>query len=431
MKNKSNLKILLLCDSKQRELPSLRLLKKKLVEILGARVFIVGSLADNQRMFYKINKIRPDVVVISQIQEKIVRDIASYVKRSGGVVCVVPAEITYSDAYIGWVFNKELSCDDYVDFYFLPGNKMHSDIKKYTDISHKKLFVTGSPKMDIHSNKSIKLMSRNEFCRKNLISENKQNIFIFTSFFTNQSSRKRIENDSYFKEHLNRKKRLRFDEAMIKSKKKYIDTIKKLCKRYPNYNFILKPHPRADDTDYKQIDSNNFFLIQNQQFLDTVKSIDLAIHWNSTVSTECWKYGIKTIQYFPIKSYSEFISAFYKGNPIYYDFESLCVGIHKYLNNQLSKKQLSFQNKYFSDWYFKTDGKSSERIAKILLKNVDKKEIEVSYDAKPSILYSLFHFLEKILGVSITRKIIKIFDNDYEAKYSIENYVDISQSDRD
>lgn len=419
MKNKNpKLKIVLICDQVQRELPALQLLKKQLLKDHFS-VSIIGSLAEINRMYFLLHKIKPDIVFISQIQEKITRDIAQYVKNSGGKICVLPMELSYSRANLFWLYNQRLNYDDLIDYYLLPGEQFRTDLNKFTDIDTKKMFTVGSPKMDLLFIKNEKsFLNREKFCQKYNIPLAKKNIFIYTTFIA--STIDYIKKEDAFKGNV--KATLRIYKCIEETKKIFLKDIERLCLDFPDCNIILKPHPLERVDDYLNINHDNFYLIQKELFNDTVKSIDLAIHWNSTVATECWIQGKKTIQYAPVSKYKDLLSEFKTGNPVCQNYDELKLAIDKYLKSKMDKKYVSFQRNYLKLWYYCLDGKSAKRISNIL-NNIVKYNLPKQYFKNYPSAFILFLFLDKILGPSVVRTLVKLFKKNYQRQYALENYV--------
>lgn len=420
MNKKKQIKIVLICDSVQREKQALLKLKRVIENQFEAEVFLVGSLAEEQRIYYFLNKIQPEVVFISQIQETVTRNIAKYVKKSGGLLCVLPVELSYSNTNLFWLFNKRLSYNRYVDLYFTPGKRMHQDLVNNTNISLEKLFIVGSPKIDLLN---TNFMSRKEFCKKYKIPNFKKNIFIYTTFYAGCGDY--IKSEKAFKGNV--KKTMRIYRSIEETKKVFLKSIENLAKDFPNFNIIVKPHPLEDMSAYLFINNINLFIITNDFFNNTIKSIDLAIHWNSTIATECWLSGKKTLQYFPFLKYKDLMNDFSKGNPVLTNYEVLTNKIKYYLYNPLEKKYLDYQQFYISSWYYKVDGKSSERISKIL-KNKFSQPISVKYERNFGIWFYLFLFFEKLIGVSKSRKIISFFIKEYHWEFPVKNYIKYEQN---
>lgn len=426
MKNRQKLKIVFICDQVQRELPSLLHLKKNIEKYMNADAYIIGSLAEEQRIYYLLYKIKPDIVFISQIQEEVTRRIAKYVRESGGILCLLPAEVTYSRLNLFWLFNKNLSYKDYVDYCFLPGEQYRNDLNELTDIDKRKIFVVGAPKMDLLATVyKNKFLTRKGFCQKHKIPLNKKNLFIYTTFLS-ISSTNYLEKENSFKGNVNAIRRIY--NCCDETKRIFIRDIKKICLDFPEYNIILKPHPLEEAKDYLNINYNNFFLIQNEVFNNTISSIDLTIHWNSTVATECWVKNIKTLQYSPILKYQDLLSDFKGGNPIYNNYEELKEGIIKHMNNSMEQRYLRFQERYLTTWFYKIDGLSSKRIAiklNQLLKEKNIKFFSVKYKCNCHKFYNILIFFEFFLGVKLTRILLLVLRPDYKWRYAIDNYINI------
>lgn len=416
--NKHKFTVVLLCDQIQRELPALRLLQKQLTKD-NFSISIIGSLAEVNRMYFLLYKIKPDIIFISQIQEKVTRDIVQYVKKSGGIVCVLPMELSYSRTNLFWLFNNRLDYNKFVDYYFLPGEQFRNDLLEFTDIDKRKMFIVGSPKMDLLiKNNKQDFLSRKEFCYKYKIPINKKNIFIFTTFVASKIDY--IKNEEAFKGNV--EATLRIYNGIKETKEIFLRDIKKICIDFPDCNIILKPHPLEGAKDYLTINYSNFFIIQNELFNNTIESIDLAVHWNSTVATECWIQGKKTIQYSPIRKYNDLLSEFNKGNPVYEKYDELYQGLRKYLINNMEIKYLDFEKRYLKLWYFQIDGKSAKRISDILIKTL-KYNQRKQYLKNYSLNFILFYYGEIILGSTFARLMIRFFKKNYQQKYADENYV--------
>jgi len=412
------LKIALICGHVHRELPSLKYVARSLKKDLDADVKIIGSLAETQRTSYLLKKFSPHVVFISQIQEEVTRNLAEYLHNSGAVICVLTVEITYAKKNIDWYFNKRLSYTNLVDFFFVAGEEMYQDLLNITDLKKSQLFMVGSPKMDLNFMEAKKFMKRAVFMKKHGIDLKRKNLFIYTTFFGR--SENYINKDESFKGNTVRAKR--FYRAFRSTKKAYLKDLPKLARDFPNFNVIVKPHPLEDDRAYNKIKTNNLYVVQNESFNNTLDSVDLALHWNSTVSTECWIQGKKTVQYSPIRTYNDMLSEFRVGNPLLGTYPSLVKAIRKYTTVGLEKKYLEAQMNYLRNWYYKTDGKSGERIARVLSKKITKVP-KVSYPQRYGLVYAAIRLLEKLVGVKLSRQMISLVKPNYRWRFAVNNYL--------
>jgi len=414
----NHIRIVLISDNLTRDYLSLAYVKEELERIHGVHVYIIGSVAEIQRIFYLLHKIQPHIVFITQLLEKCFRDIAQYVRKSNGLVIVLPAEVTYSSSAALNILNKNLTYDELFELYLVPGDKMRQDIMKF-NIQGKKLIKVGSPKMDLINKKWDTFMSRKNFSKKYQIPENRKNIFIFSTFI--KTPEKYIQKDTAYIG--SKKEFIRLSRNIDTLSNNYGDAISRLCKDYPEYNFIVKPHPLESNDWYKGITDANFFVIPNEYIVNILKSVDLAIHWYSTVAIECWIKGIKTIQYAPLKEFMPLLGEFHFGNPVVSSYSQLKRAIGLYADNPLEQKYTSFQKKYINLWFGKLDGKCGMRI-KSVIHNLIKNHSFTNIDYRRNYSLGVYALLglEKMFGTVISRKIISMI-YPYNWKYAWKNAI--------
>lgn len=412
------LKIVLILDNKDREYAYLQLLKKTLTKILKADVSIVGSVAELQRTYYLLYKIQPHIVFLSQIAEESMRNLSLYIRQSGGLVFVLPAEITIIPKISSLIVNKYLLYDKYLDAIFLPGGRMQQ-LYKDSDICPKKMFTVGSPKIDVLINKtSNEFLKKQVFLKKYKINQLNHNLFIFTSFVTIPTEY--ISTNKSFKG--NKNEIINNNIYTLKNKKIYIKTIAKLVNDFPNINIILKTHPLEDTNDYLNINAPNFYILPKISLYNCLASIDLAIHWNSTVATECWIKGIKTLQFVPFMEKSS-LSEYRLGNPLVSSYEELVININIYLQKNMEKGNLSFQKQYLRDNYYKLDGKASQRISKIIMEKYLTIERQIKYRINFNKQFYFILIIQKLFGLRASRFIIRLFLKKFYPEYAIKNYI--------
>lgn len=414
------LRILLISDNLVRELEALRVLKKTLEKTINSQVNIFGSLADWEVIYFKLNEFRPHLVFLTQVQEQKCRDLAEYIKSCGAKICVIPPETTVVQALKDVFINPKLKYDQLLDFLFLPGKALFEFYKK-SDIEQSKIFLTGSPKIDAFIQaKGEQFYSRERFLEVFNVPKGRKNIFIFSSF--RNFSMDYIEKDIGYKgvtEIAGEE-----SEFIEKTSEEYLKLIPEFCNQFADCNIILKPHPLEDQDRYNSIESPNFYVIQKSTLQNCLKSIDLAIHWNSTIAAECWLFGIKTVQYSPIKKLNFLLSDLYKGNPLFVNYKTFVQGVRKYLNENLDNGYLDFQKKYLKINYGDITESASAKIADIISKKISIENIRLSYKKNSGLRYFLFKISEKTLGKYLSRRTLHFFDKNYRWKYSTENYVD-------
>jgi len=416
------LTIVLLTDNTLRELAGLRFLKTELQHTLRERnpdVRIIGSIAEVQHTLYKLHSIQPHIVFISQIQEKYCRMIAQYVKDSGALLFVLPSEVTPARSVQSLIVSSHMQYDQLLDGIFLPGKKMRSFFAT-TDISKQKLFVTGSPKIDVAFRSGG--LDRPTFQKKYSLPPKRKNVFIFTSFPKRDVSY--YESDDCFSENILFMTRVH--QAIRQTETAYLATLPKICQALPDSNIILKPHPLEDTEKYSVISSPNFRTIKDASIVDCLPSIDLAIHWNSTVCTECWFHQIPTLQYSPVQDADWLLSDFSPGNPVFASVDKLIDSAQAILNKKrkLSKTYHDFQKGYIEENYYKPDSKSSQRIAQKVQRLLLKRIPQPAFMEQHKSFWTVVEFLHSITSVYVSRKLLSLLFRNYKWRYALENFVD-------
>ncbi len=70
------MKIVIIADNKDRELSYLRQVKLALEKSRKIKTHIIGSVANKQKILYKLYKLKPTAVLISQVIEDSMREVA-------------------------------------------------------------------------------------------------------------------------------------------------------------------------------------------------------------------------------------------------------------------------------------------------------------------------------------------------------------------
>lgn len=227
--------------------------------------------------------------------------------------------------------------------------------------------------------------------------------------------------NSTYKSHI--KSMNKYNLFIEKTIKIYSLALKMLCQDFPQFNIILKPHPRESNHYYQDITAKNFFVIKDVPLLDVLESVDLAVHWTSTVAIECWIRKIKTLQYVPLLKNKNYLIESHPGDPTIYNYKQLKKAIAKYSENDLEQKYLDFQKKYLKYNFYQVDGKSVDRIAAKINKLNAKSTPKLNYLDPKSFKANLLVILQNVFGLRVSRIMIALFDQDYDWRYASNNYV--------
>lgn len=409
----------LICNNATRELATFISLKHEFENSLGARVKIIGSIAEIQRTLHSLFIFKPHVVFISQLQEDSCRTIARYVKKSGALLIILPEEITPARVVTSIVVNPKLKYDHLVDLVLLPGRIMYNMFLK-TDIDVSKLFITGAPKMDVEYRQ--KGRSRSELTKLLHLDSKKKNVFIFTSF-AHSANIEYYRGNKCFSGSM--RLIIKIQKVIRDTRLSYLEVLPKICNQFPQYNIVLKPHPLEDLSYYRQLKAPNLVISSRLSMQDCFPSIDLAIHWNSTIATSSWLHKIPTLQYSPLKVHDWLLSDFTRGNPLVHSYHKLFQLIERYIEKPgtYPHKHLLFQEGYLSENFFKIDGRSQHRIVKQTSKLLKECKIRVNYEPQFNPVWYIMMFFEKLFGVLLSRRLAAVMIRNYNWRYAVDNYL--------
>lgn len=414
-----NAKVVIICNSKVRELTALMFLKSVLEKHTHSSVHIIGGLAEMQKIYFELYRIQPDIVFIPQVVEKECRKLAAYIIESRALLYVIPAEITVIKIIEEILLNPNISYKKYVTKFLIPGERFKALLEK-SDLVKNQIKIVGSPKIDclVHEEGSA-FISRASFCNKYSLDVKKKNIFIFTSFV--KANESYLKDDSCFDGTI--KQMLESNKCVDLTKNRYISVIQKLCKDFSEYNIVLKPHPLEESESYKKIKSSNFTLITDESFYACLKSIDLAIHWSSTIAPECWIKKIKTIQFAPFPKYDSFLSESHPGNPLVRTYSELKKSIISFHQAKLEQRYKKFQQEYLQSNFYKLDGRASERISRIISNDLKLLRKTPNFSKNYSFLLPFVLSAEQIVGIKAIHRLIGFLDHNYDWKAAVENRI--------
>lgn len=186
-----------------------------------------------------------------------------------------------------------------------------------------------------------------------------------------------------------------------------LNSIKEIIKKFPNYLFLLKMHPRQNDIDkFKKIETENKnCLLINYDTTSISKESDLVISYCSSAITDALSTNTPVVEFYRHDKYhsqlrekdSELVSLYYYYNlcPSYQNKEEVIELLHHPEKwKQIKQQQQITFKKIFTEEnpYFSND----------LIKRLEKNPFKYKY-----FLY-LFIFPSKIIIYLITRSIKKL-----------------------
>ena len=227
--------------------------------------------------------------------------------------------------------------------FFCWGNYDYRILKKYFIRSKDKFYLTGSPRVDVWKKKINFIINKKE---KKIFE--KPYILICTnfSFSNNINSYKGIidmkKKEGYYKRSPDLLKR---DQEYYPYQKKliikFVELINNLTKKFPNYNFCVRPHP-VENINYwhkKLNKANNLYITNDREVSFWIKNCILMIQSGCTTGCEGIISNKVVINYTPIK---------YKGNGDFLKKISLNIKDQEKIYNIIKNfKKIDFKrNKY-------------------------------------------------------------------------------------
>lgn len=146
-----------------------------------------------------------------------------------------------------------------------------------------------------------------------------------------------------------------------------------LARRHPEWNFLIKVHPAEWINPYVPLtkESRNIHLGFNAPIRDFLYHCDVLLQRNCTTATEAWMLKKPVLQ-LEIGSYSADSRQEYKaGNDVVTSFDEAHEMIINYLTGRpISEDQRQARESFISEFYFRIDGRASERCAEMIHKVV-------------------------------------------------------------
>lgn len=184
-----------------------------------------------------------------------------------------------------------------IDHIFFWGKEDHNRALKIFPSIKKKSSITGSHIVDTWK----------VFRKKNKIKKDKKQIMISTNF---ARSDERLKNARYeleksmFKKISKKQDELLRAEYKLKEKgyKEFIKMIEDITLKLPKKNFIVRPHPEENLSNYKDLLKFKNVKIDNKtDRKNQLMKSSFLIHFNSTMSVEANFLNQKVLMYYPVK----------------------------------------------------------------------------------------------------------------------------------
>ena len=272
-------------------------------------------------------------------------------------------------------FRKAMKYARDVDMYFTWGKKQYNAVLDQNKIIKNNILMTGCPRYD-YGFKPWKNIYKNNVNQKNYILFNTNFPFVNPSYNTPQNElEKLIHEEGYEKNYA-------FDlfEQTEKTFDEFIKVIRKITSDFPDLDFIVRPHPFESIKPYEILaeKQKNLKAIKEGSVFLWLAQCNLLIHQNCSTAVESILSGVEPLNL-------KFISGSLLKQPV---SENVSINItsykqlHKYVTKISNNEKINvpipikeFRKKIIEDWFYKSDGLASLRVAEKIESIVNQKVI--------------------------------------------------------
>jgi len=416
---KNKIEVLLICDQKWRDLPSVCLLKKEL-----EKQNVKSQIVNAREALSLLTIFQPDMVVLNNIYSKSQKKIAKILSSFNVLITVLPTEGRGEPSLEKLNGSQFLKLEN-VDLYFTWNERTKRDLqKKYLNT---KIVSIGCQRYDVfHKNFNHIITPKKYVAEKYKLDINKKTVLWTTKFGyahihkANKKTKnlfyKELENNQvttcYELDGLNWKK---IPENHYLTRELHAEIFFKLVKSMPELNFLIKPHPTEDKNFYiDKIISNNLnncILCKEDYIFDILNVTDILIQQKCTTALEGWIFNIPVIN-LSISKFHEFDwKDFTKGSIEVSNFKQLKINILKILNNnyKLNEKTQKIRDFWIKEFTIKIDGKMTTKVcAEIaaLLKRKEKNKLMTAKIFGLSPFRVIIMYLKHLLNLTSQESII-------------------------
>ncbi|MGH9339393.1 MAG: hypothetical protein ACRD1R_07365, partial [Acidobacteriota bacterium] len=164
-----------------------------------------------------------------------------------------------------------------------------------------------------------------------------------------------------------------------------LDIFKRLCFRFPDVNFVLKPHPHEDMGDYEDFFTTcpnegleNVALVTQEYIWDVLNASDVLVHRLCTTGIEAWLMGVPSINFHgedygawnvDVEGPSKEAVA---GDDLITDESTLAERLNYYVTGgHLPAEKREVQERHIERWFSRVDGNSALRCAQEIARCLD------------------------------------------------------------
>lgn len=374
-------RVLLIADQKWRDLPGLAAVKVWLEDRFGVSVAIFPFSGFEAGMFL----VRPHAVVLNHMNGWKNQSIARIVRKMGSRVIVIPNEGRPQNNDFMKYVTGQLGALSLVDLWLTWSDTVREAMVQRRAMPTDSVKMTGTPRFDFYVEplRSI-IMSRTDFLKKHGLIPGRPNVCWATNFVLARHVRTNTLDflvDDFRNLGISQipgySNPVHLAKRDLEVRLQTLNILKRLCGRFRQVNFILKPHPHEEIGDYEAFvlgcraeGLDNIALVTEEYIWDVLNAVDIHIHRLCTTGIEAWLMGVPSIN-FHMTSYGAWTlkvegpgKEALAGDDLVTEENSLADRIEFYLQGgQMDPNRLASQKNYIQRWFYRLDGLAAFRCA--------------------------------------------------------------------
>lgn len=370
------MRIVIACDQKWRDLPSLVVIKHHLHE-LGHRVFIHST-----KIFESLLPIiQPDCVVLNNFWDIRYQKLAEKLRERGIAVVVLPTEGATSTHLWGPLVFGEFSNYSLIDYQMCWNAPTANGIAEFGSMPPEKLDVIGCPRFDFSvAPMKESCMTREQLCELLELDPSRPIVTWASRFalakmsYASSEARKAFDRQLGrigIAQCLNRRGYAVQDhiDNHIGSLEKFLDAFGLVAEARPDVQFLFKPHPN-DDVNYieKRLPSRpNVRLAVGVYIGDVLRGSDVLVNADCSTSIEAWVHGIPVIDAQLRTDHIAGRPDISAGNWVATEADEVLALVDRGLTDPaVSPDLISARDQFIKIWYGNIDGRRCEAAARSL-----------------------------------------------------------------
>jgi surface carbohydrate biosynthesis protein len=361
-------KILLIVPYKARDLEGLALVAYHLERRYGHQVVFSNGYGIEQKLLEN----GPDAVVFDHLVWDFKARQARLAKQLGMKVLMLPTEGFHQDKEEpAQRAGKLFQVSHMVDCHFAWGDFARGAVLEQNLTTEDRIHTVGCPRFDFYSEPYLGLMEpRAEFLARLGIRNPKAPVVLWATSTTYVSrNQDKILHRQVAQGNLSEAEIRAMLEDGNEQFREHSRTVVELARRHPEWNVIIKVHPAEWINPYVKLVKSlpNLYLAFNAPIGEFLFNCDVLLQRGCTTATEAWMLGKPVLELEVGKYQMPIRREITSGNDIARTLDEADAAIQSYLRGApISRDKQEARNAVLFDYYYRIDGKSSERCAALI-----------------------------------------------------------------